>query len=115
MQNIWRNNDRLTRFYKNLIRWRVIFYHMSTTLDIIKFHTVLLVIVALLPKVSSDINASFTSMLRISVKDWSSPQPDMWDNSNNNNHQHAPLNTSSSIYMPSYLVNDCPLYSLCQI
>ena len=64
----------------------------STAHDIIEFNPVLLVIVASHIRPRAMITASFTSMLRISVKDCDQrSHPDVWGN-NHRKHRIKPLN-----------------------
>ena len=107
MQELWRrdynfnvNKDQLplARFYKNIRYERVIFYHLCQLpmiwYDIIEFNPVFLVIVASHIRPRAMIMASFTSMLRISVKDCDHrSQPDVWGN-NDRKHRIEPLNNA---------------------
>ena len=70
----------------------------STTHDIIEFNPVFLVIVASHIRPQAMIIASFTSMLRISVKDCEHrSQPDVWGN-NDCKHRIKPLNQHSQCF-----------------
>ena len=95
MQKLWRrdynfnvNKEQipLARFYKNSL-WKGDFISFkSTTHDIIEFNPVSFVIVASHIRSRAMIIASFTSMLRISVKHCDHhSQPDVWGNNDRQN------------------------------
>ena len=99
MQKLWRRDynfnvtkiSSTARFYKNIRYEMVIFYHLGQLNDIIEFNPVLLVIVASHIRPRAMITASFTSMLRISVKDCDHrSHPDVWGN-NDRQHRIKPL------------------------
>ena len=109
MQKLWRrdynfnvNKDQLplARFYNNLLGKGDFLSFKSTTHDIIEFNPVFLVIVASHIRPRAMIIASFTSMLRISVKDCDHhSQPDVWGN-NDRKHRIKPLNHDPVICGP---------------
>ena len=101
MQKLWRRDYKfnvnkyqlpLARFYKKSLWNGNVQSFKSTTHDIIEFNPVFLVIVASHIRPRAMINASFTSLLRISVKDCdhSESQPDVWGN-NDRQHRIKPL------------------------
>ena len=103
MQKLWRrdynfyvNKDQLQcSLLQEYSLWKGDFQSFkSTTHDIIEFNPVFLVIVASHIRPRAMIIASFTSMLRILVKDCDHrSQPDVWGN-NDRKHRIKPLNKS---------------------
>ena len=85
----------------------------STTHDIIEFNPVFLVIVASHIRPLAMINASFTSMLRISMKDCDHrSQPDVWGN-NDRKHRIKPLNVWHLYRVrTSYIYNRCDSHNI---